>query len=152
LKRYFKYIRPYLSYFILGPIMMIVEVIGEVLMPYMMALIINNGVAERNIPYIIAVGGVMVLIALFMMAGGIGGAYFAAKASVNFATDLRHDVFAKVQQFSFANIDSFSTGSLVTRLTNDVTQLQNMVNMSLRMMLRAPGMMIGAIIMAFMMH
>ncbi len=152
MKRYFKYIRPYLSYFILGPIMMIVEVIGEVLMPYMMALIINNGVAERNIPYIIVVGGVMVLIALFMMAGGIGGAYFAAKASVNFATDLRNDVFAKVQQFSFANIDSFSTGSLVTRLTNDVTQLQNMVNMSLRMMLRAPGMMIGAIIMAFMMN
>ena len=152
MKRYLKYVRPYLPYFILGPIMMIVEVIGEVLMPYLMSLIINNGVAQRDVPYIISIGGVMIVTALLMMAGGIGGAYFAAKASVNFATDLRSDVFAKVQEFSFANIDSFSTGSLVTRLTNDVTQMQNMVNMSLRMMLRAPGMMIGAIIMAFMMN
>lgn len=152
MKRYFKYIRPYLPYFIIGPIMMIVEIIGEVLMPYLMAQIINNGVAERNIPYIISMGGVMVVVALLMMLGGVGGAYFAAKASVNFATDLRSDVFAKVQKFSFANIDSFSTGSLVTRLTNDITQMQNMVNMSLRMALRAPGMMIGAIIMAFMMN
>ncbi len=152
MKRYYKYIKPYLPYFIIGPILMIVEVIGEVLMPYLMALIINNGVAEKNIPYIVSIGGVMVITALLMMLGGIGGAYFAAKASVNFATDLRSDVFAKVQKFSFANIDSFSTGSLVTRLTNDITQMQNMVNMCLRMMLRAPGMMIGAIIMAFMMN
>ena len=152
MKRYYKYMKPYLPYFILGPIMMIVEVIGEVLMPYLMAQIINNGVAERNIPYIISIGVVMVLTALFMMLGGIGGAYFGAKASVNFAADLRKDVFAKVQQFSFANIDNFSTGSLVTRLTNDITQMQNMVNMCLRMMLRAPGMMIGAIIMAFVMN
>ncbi len=152
MKRYYKYIKPYLLYFIVGPIMMIVEIVGEVLMPYFMAQIINNGVAERNIPYIISMGGVMVALALMMMLGGVGGAYFAAKASVNFATDLRSDVFAKVQKFSFANIDGFSTGSLVTRLTNDITQMQNMVNMSLRMMLRAPGMMIGAIIMAFMMN
>lgn len=152
MKRYYKYVKPYLPYFIIGPIMMIVEVIGEVLMPYLMAQIINNGVAERNIPYIISMVGVMVVVALLMMLGGVGGAYFGAKASVNFATDLRSDVFAKVQKFSFANIDGFSTGSLVTRLTNDITQLQNMVNMCLRMMLRAPGMMIGAIIMAFMMN
>ena len=83
-----------------------------------------------------------------MMAGGVGGAYFGAKASVNFATDLRSDIFKKVQSFSFGNIDKFSSGSLVTRLTNDVTQLQNFVNMLLRMALRAPGMMIGALIMA----
>ncbi len=152
MKRYFKYIKPYLPYFILGPIMMVMEIAGEVMMPYLMAQIINNGVAERNIPYIIAMGGVMIAVALFMLLGGVGGAYFAAKASVNFATDLRSDVFAKVQKFSFANIDGFSTGSLVTRLTNDITQMQNMVNMCLRMMLRAPGMMIGAIIMAFMMN
>ncbi len=152
MKRYFKYIKPYLPYFILGPIMMVMEIAGEVMMPYLMAQIINNGVAQRNIPYIIAMGGVMIAVALFMLLGGVGGAYFAAKASVNFATDLRSDVFAKVQKFSFANIDGFSTGSLVTRLTNDITQMQNMVNMCLRMMLRAPGMMIGAIIMAFMMN
>ena len=83
-----------------------------------------------------------------MMIGGVGGAFFGAKASVNFASDLRQDVFTRVQRFSFANIDKFSTGSIVTRLTNDVNQLQNFVNMLLRMALRAPGMMIGGLIMA----
>jgi len=152
MKRYYKYIKPYLPYFIIGPVLMIVEIVGEVFMPYLMAQIINNGVAEKNVPYIISLGAGMIVVALLMLLGGVGGAYFAAKASVNFATDLRSDVFAKVQKFSFANIDGFSTGSLVTRLTNDITQMQNMVNMCLRMMLRAPGMMIGAIIMAFMMN
>ncbi|MBQ9122151.1 MAG: ABC transporter ATP-binding protein [Lachnospiraceae bacterium] len=152
MKRYIKYIKPYLPYFIVGPLMMIVEVIGEVTMPYLMAQIINNGVAQKDVSYIVSTGLLMVVVALCMMGGGVGAAYFGAKAAVNFAADLRKDVFAKVQQFSFNNIDSFSTGSLVTRLTNDITQLQNMVNMCLRMMLRAPGMMIGSIIMAFMMN
>jgi len=83
-----------------------------------------------------------------MMTGGVAGAYFGAKASVNFAADLRHDIYTKVQGFSFSNIDKFSTGSLVTRMTNDVTQLQNFINMLLRMALRSPGMLIGALIMA----
>ncbi len=152
MKRYIKYIKPYLPYFIIGPLLMLVEVVGEVTMPYLMAQIINNGVAEKDVSYIVSTGLLMVVVALLMMGGGVGAAYFGAKAAVNFASDLRKDVFAKVQQFSFNNIDSFSTGSLVTRLTNDITQLQNMVNMSLRMMLRAPGMMIGSIIMAFMMN
>ncbi len=90
----------------------------------------------------------LVGIVLLMMAGGVAGAYFGAKASVNFAADLRRDMYAKVQQYSFANIDKFSTSSLVTRMTNDVTQLQNFVNMLLRMALRSPGMLIGGIIMA----
>lgn len=152
MKRYYKYVKPYLIYFIVGPVMMIAEVAGEVLLPYLMAKIINNGVAQGDVSYIITTGLLMGAAALFMMAGGIGGAYFASKASVNFAADLRSDVFAKVQGFSFSNIDKFSTGSLVTRLTNDITQMQNMVMMGLRMMLRAPGMLIGAIIMAFMMN
>lgn len=152
MKRYWKYIKPYLPAFIFGPILMIVEVLGEILLPKFMANIINIGAAERNIPYIVGMGVVMVITALFMMAGGIGGAYFGAKAAVSFATDLRSDVFDKVQKFSFANLDKFSTGSLVTRLTNDITQVQNLINMALRMMLRAPGMLIGALIMAFIMN
>ena len=87
-----------------------------------------------------------------MMAGGVGGAYFGAKASVNFASDLRQDIYNKIQNFSFENIDKFNTGSLVTRLTNDVTQLQNFVNMLLRMFLRSPGMLIGALVMAISMN
>lgn len=152
MKRYWKYIKPYLTAFICGPIFMIVEVIGEILLPKFMANIINIGAAERNIPYIIGMGAVMVLTAFAMMAGGIGGAYFAAKAAISFSADLRSDVFDKVQKFSFANLDRFSTGSLVTRLTNDITQVQNLINMALRMMLRAPGMLVGALIMAFMMN
>lgn len=149
MKRWMKYIRPYLPYFIIGPLCMIVEVIGEVVMPKLLSVVINRANAG-----VLTVGNslwimvAMVVTALLMMAGGVGGAYFGAKASVNFAADLRSDAYAKVQKYSFANIDKFSTGSLVTRLTNDVTQLQNFVNMLLRMALRAPGMMIAALIMA----
>ena len=152
MKRYWKYIKPYLPAFIIGPILMIVEVIGEVVLPKFMANIINIGAANHDLPYIIGMGVVMVITALLMMAGGVGGAYFAAKAAISFSSDLRSDVFDQVQKFSFANLDRFSTGSLVTRLTNDITQVQNLINMALRMMLRAPGMLIGALIMAFMMN
>ena len=131
---------------------MIVEVIGEVVLPKLMANIINVGVANGSVGYITGTGALMILVALLMMAGGVGGAYFGAKAAVSFAADLRKDAFDKVQTFSFANLDQFSTGSLVTRLTNDITQVQNLINMALRMMLRAPGMLIGALIMAFVMN
>lgn len=147
MKRWSKYIKPYMKYFILGPLCMIVEVIGEIVMPKFLAGIINNG-ADKGISYSVTMSLLMILVALIMMAGGVGGAYFGGKASVNFAADLRRDIYKKVQGFSFANIDKFSSGSLVTRLTNDVTQLQNFVNMLLRMCLRAPGMLIGALIMA----
>ena len=152
MKRYWKYIKPYLPAFIIGPLMMIVEVIGEVVLPKLMANIINVGVTNGSAGYITGTGALMVLVALLMMAGGVGGAYFGAKAAVSFAADLRKDAFDKVQTFSFANLDQFSTGSLVTRLTNDITQVQNLINMALRMMLRAPGMLIGALIMAFVMN
>ncbi len=159
-----KYIKPHLLYFILGPLCMIVEVIGEVLMPLIQGYIIFgvSGNTEEmpgwlawlyellgtQSSFIVAMTVGLILTALLMMIGGVGGAYFGAKASVNFAADLRADIYKKVQRFSFANIDKFQTGSLVTRLTNDVTQLQNLVNSLLRMALRAPGMLVGALIMA----
>ena len=152
MKKYWKYMKPYLASFILAPILMIVEVVGEVVLPKLMANIINNGAANHDIPYIIGMGICMLMVALLMLIGGTGAAFFAAKASIGFASDLRSDVFEKVQKFSFANLDKFSTGSMVTRLTNDITQVQNLINMSLRMMLRAPGMLIGALIMAFVMN
>ena len=145
--RWGKYVRPYWKFFVLGPLCMIVEVLGEIALPSLYANIINNGVEGANIGYIVGICALMVLTSVVMMLGGVGGAYFGARAAVNFAADVRRDVFAKVQRFSFANIDRFSTGSLVTRLTNDVTQLMNFVNMLLRMCLRAPGMLIGALIM-----
>ncbi len=149
MKRWYKYIKPYLSSFILGPISMIVEVIGEVVMPLLLAVVINGGMnGTLDVGTSILIGALLIGVAAFMMLGGVGGAYFGAKASVNFATDLRRDLFEKVQRYSFANIDNFSASSIVTRLTNDVNQIQMFVNMMLRMALRSPGMMIGGIIMA----
>ncbi len=158
MKQYKKYVIPYKSAFILGPIFMIVEVLGEIILPKLMSMIINYGcgqdvtVVAKGPAYIIGIGAAMIGTALLMMMGGVLGAYFAVKASVNFAGDLRRDVFAKVQKFSFANIEKFSTGSLVTRLTNDITNIQNVLSMGLRMLLRAPGMLIGGLIMAFLMN
>ena len=152
LKRYAAYIKPYLSAFLLAPLLMLTEVFGEILLPKFMSLIINNGVADRDTGYIIRMGIIMVLTAIVMAAGGIGGAYFSAKASICFTSDLRDALFAKVQNFSFKNIDQYSTGSLVTRLTNDVQQVQNVTMMGLRLLFRAPGMLIGALIMAFLMN
>jgi len=149
MKRWLKYVTPYMRSFILGPLGMIVEVIGEMFMPILLAAIINSGEAGTlTIGKSIGISAILTGIVLCMMAGGVAGAYFGSKASVNFAADLRSDVYAKIQKFSFANIDRFSTGSLVTRMTNDVTQLQNFVNMLLRMALRSPGMLIGGVIMA----
>ena len=152
MKRYKKYMTPYLSAFIIGPLLMLTEVFGEIMLPKLMSLIINNGVAERDIHYIMTIGAIMVLTTSVMAVGGIGGAYFSAKASICFTSDLREDLFAKVQEFSFKNIDTYSTGSLVTRLTNDIQQIQNVIMMGLRLMLRAPGMFVGALIMAFIMN
>ncbi len=152
MKRYEKYIKPYLSAFLLGPLLMLTEVFGEIMLPKLMSLIINHGVANRDSSYIISVGLIMVLTAFIMALGGIGGAYFSSKASICFTSDLRGDLFSKVQEFSFRNIDQYSTGSLVTRLTNDIQQIQNVTMMGLRMMFRAPGMLIGALIMAFLMN
>ena len=149
MKRWFNYARPYLPFFIIGPLCMIVEVVGEVLMPKFLSLIINQAEAGTlTVENSLTTALLMALTAVPMMAGGVGGAYFASKASVNYAADLRSDIYRRVQDFSFSNIDKFQTGSLVTRLTNDVTQIQNFINMLMRMCLRSPGMLVGGLIMA----
>ncbi len=149
MKRWFKYVKPYLASFILGPLGMIVEVIGEMIIPLLLGRLIDEANEKTlTVPLSLGIAAALVGVVLLMMTGGVAGAYFGSKASVNFAADLRRDVYGKIQKYSFANIDKFSTGSLVTRMTNDVTQLQNFVNMLLRMALRSPGMFIGAIIMA----
>lgn len=152
MKRYAKYARPYLGAFIIGPCMMIAEVMGDIMLPRLMALIINQGVARHDAGYILKIGLCMVLVACGMALSGIGGSYFSAKASICFTSDLRQDLFGKVQEFSFKNIDDYSTGSLVTRLTNDIQQIQQVMVMGLKMMLRAPGMFLGALVMAFVMN
>ncbi len=127
---------------------MLTEVVGEIFLPKMVSDIINIGIAGGDRNYVIMTGIKMVVFALMMLAGGVLGGYCATHASVNFAADLRRDVFGRLQEFSFKNIDKYSTGSLVTRLTNDITQVQNIIRMGLIMLLRSPGMFIGALIMA----
>lgn len=152
MKYYWKYIKPYLPFFILGPLLMLTEVAGEIVLPKIMASMIDAGIgadaAGFGISYILSRAGMMLGFILVMITGGIGGHFFAIRAAVGFTADLRQGVFEKVQSFSFKNIDNFSTGSLVTRLTNDITQIQNMTRMLLIMAMRSPGMLIGGIIMA----
>ncbi len=163
--KFWKYIKPNLVFFIFGPIFMLTEVVGEVIMPKLMASSLAHGVGYgengsiflfgrewSGYEYVYLMGGLMAGIAIIMLAGGVLGNYFATRAGTGFAACLRKDVFYRIQDFSFNNIDSFSTGSLVTRLTNDVTQLQNVIRMAIIMLLRAPGMMIGAMIMAHKMN
>lgn len=131
---------------------MLTEVAGEIVLPKIMASMIDSGigaeVAGLGTGYILSRALLMIACICIMIIGGIGGHFFAIRASVYFSADLRQGVFEKVQNFSFKNIDNFSTGSLVTRLTNDITQVQNMVRMLLIMAMRSPGMLIGSIIMA----
>jgi len=148
MKRYFPYVKPYLPYFILGPILMISEVLGDVWLPKLVSRLINEGAMVGDLSFILKTGLIMVLICIAMALCGMGGSYMAIRAAVGFAGDVRQDLFKKIQTFAFADIDHFSTGSLITRMTNDVTQLQNLITMMLRMMLRSPGMFIGAVIMA----
>lgn len=134
---------------ILTPICMILEVIMEMIIPLLMASIIDEGVNAGNMNHIIKVGGVMIVVAVLGLLAGLGGAKFGARASTGFARNLRKAMFDNIQTYSFANIDKYSTSSLITRLTTDVTNLQNSYQMLLRMAMRAPMSMIIAMIMAF---
>ena len=150
MKKYFKYIKPYRLYFILGPLLMLTEVAGEIVLPKLVGGMIDNGAnGMAGQGFIVRQALMMLGCICLMITGGISGHYFAIKASVNFSSDLRKAVFDKVQGFSFRDIDSFSAGSLITRLTNDITQIMNITRMGLIMAVRSPGMLIGGIIMAF---
>ena len=148
MRRFIQYGRSYGKYFILAPVLTMADTLAEVVLPMLMSIIVSKGIMNEDIPFILGMGGVMVLVALFAMGTAIAGAWCSARASTGLGANLRQGLFDKVQEFSFANIDTFSTGSLVTRLTNDITQVQNVTMMGLRMALRSPVMLIGAVIMA----
>ena len=134
---------------ILTPIFMILEVIMEMIIPLFMASIIDEGVEKGNIRHIWIVGGCMILAALGGLFAGIMGGKCAANASAGFARNLRNAMYENIQTFSFSNIDKFSTAGLITRLTTDVSNMQNAYQMLLRMFTRAPSTLICAMIMAF---
>lgn len=149
IKRLMGCIRQYKKASILTPIFVSAEVVMEVIIPFMMARLIDYGINEGNIDYVIKTGALLVLLCgLALTLGALSGKY-AATASAGFAKNLRHDMFYSVQNFSFSNIDKFSTASIVTRLTTDVTNVQNAYQMIIRVAVRSPFMLIFALIMAF---
>lgn len=143
-----KYIKPYWKSALLAPLMMFMEVVMDLLQPTLMASIVDKGIARQDGRMIIKTGCMMIGIALLGFLGGLGCIVASSFASINFGTDLRSDVFKKIQEYSFANLDKFSPASLITRLTNDIVQVQNVVMMSLRIMIRAPLLCIGGLILA----
>lgn len=145
-------IKEYKTASIITPIFMILEVLMETAIPALMASIIDNGVEAGNIAHIYKMGGIMVVVAIIGLATGMLGGKYGAKASAGFAKNLRKAMFEKIQTYSFSNIDKFSTAGLVTRLTTDVTNLQNAYQMLLRMCMRSPMSLICAMTMAFLIN
>jgi ATP-binding cassette subfamily B protein len=147
-RKLFKFLRPYRLWAILAPLFMVLEVAMDLSQPYMIERIIDDGVAKLNLPYVLQAGGLMIVLALIGAVGGIGCTVFAVWAGTGTAADIRAATFRKVQALSFGNQDKLGTGQLITRLTNDVTQIQEAVMSMLRIMVRSPLLMIGSLIMA----
>ena len=133
----------------LTPVFMVLEVLMETIIPLMMASIIDNGVEAGSIRHIFFMGFMMIVAAGFSLFAGAMGGRYGARASTGFARNLRRTMYENIQTFSFSNIDRFSTAGLVTRLTTDVTNLQNAYQMILRMCVRAPISLVCAMFMAF---
>ncbi len=141
-KQLMGYIQEYKKYFILAPLLVVGEAIAELLLPYLMGKIVDEGVTNGDRQYMFLVGGAMVVIAILGIFTGIYAAKFSAKASQGFGYNLRQAIFQKVQTFSFADVDKFSTASLVTRCTTDVKQLQQTAMELTRVLIRAPSLLI----------
>ena len=149
IKKLARYIREYKIYAILTPVVMTGEVLMEVLIPFVMADIIDNGITKgMGVKYVALRGLLMVGMALFSLLCGALGGMFASRASMGFSKNLRAELFSRVQNFSFGNVDHFSTSSLITRLTTDVNHVQMSFMMLIRTAVRSPMMLIGAIVMA----
>lgn len=149
INRLMKSIREYKKEALLSPLFISFEVLLEILIPFFMAKIIDVGLKNSDLKYILSLGIILIIAAMFSLLFGVLAGQFAAKASAGFAKNLRKDIYYKIQDFSFHNIDKFSTASLVTRMTTDITNVQNAYQMIIRTLVRAPFMMIFALIMVF---
>lgn len=146
MKQYIKYMKGNWKYAVLAPILMMIDATGMVVQPYFLEKIIDIGIANQDMDYIIRTGLIMIAFAVASMIGGFLAMYFSSKAAYGFSANLRQAMLDKIQEFSFSNINKFSTSSLVTRLTNDVEIIQQVIQMMLRMLVRAPFMLIAGII------
>jgi len=147
IKRFLPYVKPYWKVTLIAPLLMVLEVTMDLLQPTVLARMVDIGIAQLDLSYVIQMALLMIGLALVGAVGGAGCSIFAIRSAYSFGADLRSDVFRKVQSLSFGNLDKLETGKLVTRLTNDVQQVQEMLSMALRMMVRGPLMMVGALIM-----
>jgi ATP-binding cassette subfamily B protein len=148
MKKYFIFFSNYKKALILAPLLVIIDVVCEIVQPELMSKIVDLGVRQKSLSYILQTGGIMVLLSLIAIAANVGNIYYSSHASVGFAAELRKGLFNKIQQFSFSNLDKFSSASLVTRVTNDVNILQEVIMMSLRLLIRAPLMLVFAVFIA----
>ena len=142
------FLKPYRRDAIIAPLLMVLEVMMDLTVPFLMRRMIDLGIGGRDVPLVLTTGLMMVGFGLIGAVGGIGCTVFAVRASMSYGADLRSAVYRKVQSLSFANLDRLGTGQLVTRLTNDVTQVQDAVLMMLRILVRAPLLVVGSLIMA----
>lgn len=149
LKKLLPLMKKYWIFAVLSPLFMVLEVLGDVFIPYLMSRIVDVGIVSQDINFIVNTGMLMVGAALLAMFFGVSSSFFGANAGFGFASEIRQKVFEKVQSFSFANLDSFTVSSLITRLTTDCNTIGQVTMMSLRMAIRAPFMMIFALFMAF---
>jgi ATP-binding cassette, subfamily B, multidrug efflux pump len=147
-RKLWAFLRPYWHWALLAPLLMVVEVSMDLLQPWLMARIIDDGVATGDLQLVLRTGAIMIGVAVIGMIGGVGCTIFAVLASQGMGTDVRHALYAKIQTLSFPDLDVLDTGALITRLTNDVTQVQELVLMALRIMVRAPLLVVGGVVMA----
>lgn len=149
MKKLLKYLKAYTKESILAPLFKMLEASFELFVPLVMAEIMDVGIAQQNMPYIWKMAGILLLLAIVGLTCSLTAQYFAAKAAVGFSTRLKHVLFEHIQNFSFSEIDEVGTSTLITRMTSDMNQVQNGVNMVLRLFLRSPFIVFGAMIMAF---
>lgn len=149
MKSLLKYMKDYKKESILAPLFKMLEASFELMVPLVMAAIIDNGIANKDTPYIFRMGAVLVLLAVVGLISAVTAQYFSARAAVGFATKLRNAMFSHIQSLSYTELDTIGTNTLITRMTSDVNQLQGGVNMTLRLLLRSPFIVFGAMIMAF---
>ncbi len=147
LRKLLKYMKGYEKAALTGPLLLVIEIVCELILPLLMADIIDVGIeGGAGLPYILQKGAIMVVLAAIAMFGGVAAVKYTATASMGFGANLRKAMFDKVQEFSFADIDRFSSASLVTRMSNDINVLQMMISFALRMLVRAPIMMVAALV------
>ena len=149
MKRIWLYLKEYKKECVFAPLFKMLEALFELFVPLVVASVIDVGIAGKDSGYIIKMCGMLVALAIIGLTCSITAQYFAAKAAVGCATGLRHHLFKHIQGFSFTEMDTIGTSTLITRMTSDINQVQNGVNLVLRLFLRSPFIVFGAMIMAF---